>query len=157
VTLENQHRRTRSGTEWTFLLVQREVTTGRVLVERPLTMQETPLGVRTRLAVTSDGSAVIGFRGRSIYVWPTDPDKPARRVTVAKKDVWDAALHPSGRWVLTVCNTPEVMIWDTASWKMVQTYDWGIGQITCAAISPDGFLAAVGSHTGKVVVWDWEV
>jgi WD40 repeat protein len=142
---------------WDFGLVQRDLTTGRVLTERPLTMKEAPQGVRTRLAVTPDDSAVIGFRGRSVYAWPTDQSKGACRVSVAKKDVWDAALHPTGRWLLAVCNSPEVSIWDTASWKLVRTYDWGIGRVQSAAISPDGFLAAVGSNTGSVAVWDWEL
>jgi WD40 repeat protein len=143
--------------DWKFAFIQRDLTTGRVLAERPLTTKEAPQGVRTRLAVTPDGSAVIGFRDRSVYAWPTDPVSPARRVSVAKKDVWDVALHPSGKWLLTVCDSPEVSVWDTATWKRVQTWDWGIGPIRCAAISPDGFLAAVGSNNGNVAVWDWEL
>lgn len=143
--------------DFTYLLVLRELTTGRILAERQLTMQEVPQGMRNRLAILPDGSATIGYRGRSVYRWPTDPTKPAKKATVSRKDIWEAVLHPSGRWLLIVSDAPEAVVWDTASWKAVRSYEWGIGRLRCAACSLNGCLAAVGSHTNKVFIWDWEL
>lgn len=140
------------------LLVQRDLTTGKVLSERELLDKERPLGVRTRLSVTPDGLAIIGFRGRSVYVWPTDADDAkTRKTTVAKKDVRDVALHPSGRWVLTVCADSDVSVWDTTTWKSARTFNWRIGSVQSVGFSPDGALAAAGSENCKVVVWDWDL
>jgi WD40 repeat protein len=156
VSLVNREHRVPHIT-FSHLFVERDLTNGQPLAQRPLSEKEAPVGVRTRLSVLPDGSAVVGFRGRSVYAWPADPAKPARRGTVAKKDVWDVALHPSGRWLVAVCDSPEVSVWDLTAWKPVRTYDWGIGRLWCAACSPDGFMAAVGSVTGKVTVWDWDL
>ena len=142
---------------WTHLFVQRDMTTGAVLAERPLAMKESPVGVRNRLAVAPDGMAVVGFRGRSVYVWPTDAAPGTRKTTVAKKDLWDVALHPSGRWVATVCNNSEVSICDLNAGKVVQVFDWGIKNLQCVTFSPDGSLAAAGGANGEVAVWDWDL
>jgi WD40 repeat protein len=123
-----------------------------VLAEHLLPANAAP----SRLAVTPDGSAVICFWARSVHVCPIEGDRPARRITVAMKDVRDVALHPSGQWLVSVCDSPEVSVWDTATWKRVRSFDWGIGNVRCAAVSPDGCLAAVGGETGEVGVWDWE-
>jgi WD40 repeat protein len=142
---------------WSYLLEQRDLTTGRVLAVRRLDEKEAPADVRARLALMPDGSAVIGFLARSVYVWPTDPAQPVRRVSTGKMDVWDACLHPSGRWLVTVSDAPLVSVWDTMTWKIVRSFDWGIGPVKCVTISLDGFLAAVGGDNGLVAVWDWDL
>jgi WD40 repeat protein len=142
---------------FTCLLVEYDFASGRVVAERPLDEKESPQGVRDRLAVLPDGSGIVGFRARSVYIWPTDATKPARKVTVSKKDILDVALHPSGRWFVTVCGSSEVGVWDTATLKLVRTYDWRIGEVKCVGVAPDGSLGAVGSSDGKVAIWDWDV
>jgi WD40 repeat protein len=37
---------------------------------------------------------------------------------------------------------------------VIQKLKWGIGKLHSIAFSPDGTLAAVGSDSGKIVVWD---
>jgi WD40 repeat protein len=65
-------------------------------------------------------------------------------------------FHPSGRFLLTVAEGPSVSVWSTKTWKVTQEYDWEIGNLRSVGVSRDGFLAAVGSDTGIVTVWDWE-
>jgi WD40 repeat protein len=43
---------------------------------------------------------------------------------------------------------------DTSSWATVQSIDTGQNDITALTISPDGTLAATGSHGNTVKVWD---
>jgi WD40 repeat protein len=91
-----------------------------------------------------------------VYAWPIDSDAQGRKATVAKKDVRDVALHPSGRWVLVACGSPDVSIWDTTTWKCARTHNWGVGAVEFVNFSPDGTLAATASEQ-KAVVWDWDL
>lgn len=64
------------------------------------------------------------------------------------------AFHPSGRWLAATSNDATVKLYDTETWRVATTYTWNVGRLRSVAFSPDGQLAAVGSDTGKVVVWD---
>jgi WD40 repeat protein len=65
------------------------------------------------------------------------------------------ATDPGGRFFLTASGH-RVSVWETKTWKEAKTFAWKVGPITCLAVSPDGLLAAAGSATGKVMVWDVE-
>lgn len=152
-------RRYRKGESnpYSSLFVERDADTGEVLGERPVDGKDSPRGTLTDIAITPDNARVIGFTARSVLEWALDSDAPPRRTPASKKDVRDAALHPSGRWVLVASNTPELTAWDTTTWKPARTFDWKIGPVACAAFSPDGHLAATMGEAGKVAVWDWDV
>ena len=64
------------------------------------------------------------------------------------------AFHPSGRFLAATSNDATVKLYDTATWQVAKTYTWDAGRMRSVAFSPDGSLAAAGSDTGKVVVWD---
>jgi WD40 repeat protein len=64
------------------------------------------------------------------------------------------AFHPSGRYLAATSNDATVKLYDTTTWQVAKTYTWDIGRMRSIAFSPDGTLAAAGSDTGKVVVWD---
>jgi len=67
------------------------------------------------------------------------------------------AFHPSGRYLAATSNDKTVKLFDSGSWQLAKTYTWGIGKLRSIAFSPDGMLAAAGSDTGKVVVWDLDL
>jgi WD40 repeat protein len=69
----------------------------------------------------------------------------------------DLAFHPSGRFLAATSNDTMVKLYDTASWQEARTFTWNIGRLRSVAFSPDGLLAAAGSDTGKIVVWDVDV
>jgi WD40 repeat protein len=50
-----------------------------------------------------------------------------------------------------------VKLYDTSTWEVARTFTWDIGKMRSIAFSRDGALAAAGSDTGKVVVWDVDV
>jgi WD40 repeat protein len=64
------------------------------------------------------------------------------------------AFHPSGHFLAATNNDATVKLFDAKTWKLAHTFTWKIGKMRSIAFSPDGALAAAGSDTGKVVVWD---
>jgi WD40 repeat protein len=64
------------------------------------------------------------------------------------------AFHPSGRWLAAASNDETVKFYDTESWQVAKTFTFRIGRMRSVAFSPDGTLAAAGSDTGQVVLWD---
>jgi WD40 repeat protein len=67
------------------------------------------------------------------------------------------AFHPSGRVLAATSNDETVKLYDTATWNVARTFTWDIGKMRSVAFSPNGTLAAAGSDTGKIVVWDVDV
>jgi WD40 repeat protein len=64
------------------------------------------------------------------------------------------AFHPSGRYLGATSNDATVKLYETSTWEAARTFTWNIGRMRSIAFSPDGALAAAGSDSGKVVVWD---
>jgi WD40 repeat protein len=71
-----------------------------------------------------------------------------------RKHFTGIAFHPSGRYLAATSNDATVKFYDTSTWEVARTFTWNVGRMRSIAFSPDGALAAAGSDTGKVVVWD---
>jgi WD40 repeat protein len=105
---------------------------------------------------TSDRFAV-GNAGKFLVGRMSEPSSPLlsinnpRRITVTA-----LAFHPSGRYLAAASNDETIKLYDTHTWGLVNTFTWQIGRMRSVAFSPDGTLAAAGSDTGRVVVWDFD-
>ncbi|MCI0703333.1 MAG: hypothetical protein L0241_19820 [Planctomycetia bacterium] len=69
------------------------------------------------------------------------------------------AFHPGGTILAAVGTDESVKLFDTATWKMVRSFAWEIGELRAVCFSLDGTRAAtIGKGAkkigGKVVVWD---
>ena len=64
------------------------------------------------------------------------------------------AFHPSGQYLAATSNDETVKFFSTATWQEAKRFTWEIGKMRSVAFSRDGMLAAAGSDSGKVVVWD---
>jgi WD40 repeat protein len=127
---------------------------------------EIPEGPRVLLAYSSDGSRIVCGAGRRLVVF--DADTLRGRVELANCPAVVAelrsgrayfsgvAFHPSGRSLAATGHDGAVRLYDAATWKEAQAYDWGVGKLLCVAFSPDGALGAAGGEGGQVVVWDVE-
>ncbi|MCE9567205.1 MAG: hypothetical protein K8U57_34820 [Planctomycetes bacterium] len=107
--------------------------------------------------LSADGSLLAGFDGLWVRVYPvTQPsEKPIASIkNDNKKRFTGIAFHPSGKYLATASNDATVKFYDTTSWQVAKAFTWDIGKMRSVAFSPDGTLAAAGSGTGKVVVWD---
>jgi WD40 repeat protein len=111
-------------------------------------------GEPLRVWVNRDGSRVATLNVKQIVVWDPVAGEVAHKFSPeGAKPVWDWADEPTGTQLATAGQT-FVRLWDTATWKETAAFDWKIGPVTAVALGPDGTLAAAGSDTGAIVVWD---
>ncbi len=85
------------------------------------------------------------------------PDPVHRILSGDRHQFTSLVFHPSGRYLAATSNDATVRLYDTSNWSLATTYTWDVGRMRSVAFSPDGLLAAAGSDTGKVVVWDVDV
>jgi WD40 repeat protein len=133
--------------------VLRDLKTGRVRSERGGLVRQ-PKGP----AVSADGSLWAVREGRQVTVYSAREfgDAVACLTSSAKAQFTGQAFHPSGQYLLVSSIDQSIKVYDTTTWQVARTYDWGHGKIFSVAVSPDGTLVAAGGDKGQIVVWDWE-
>jgi len=119
------------------------------------TLSDPNLTVPTAVAFSADESRVcIGF-GHRARVWrPHEPDAPSLHMKGHGAQVRAVGFSTDGRTVLTAAMDGSVRVWDANTGAEVRAFEWGIGKIRAAVVSPDGALCAAGSDSGHLVVWD---
>jgi WD40 repeat protein len=107
-------------------------------------------------AVSPDGRWVAGARYNQAAVWSVADlaRPPVELQNDSRNNFTDLAFHPSSCFLAVTSNDRTVKLYDTATWAVAKTFTWDIGRMKAVAFSPDGTLAAAGSDTGRVVVWD---
>jgi WD40 repeat protein len=108
-------------------------------------------------ALSPDGRCLAVFNATRVYVYPTLASFTRLSCTLkneGRKSFTGIAFHPTGLFLAATSNDTTVKLYDTATWQLAKTFTWDVGRLRSVAFSPDGALAAVGSDTGKVVVWD---
>ncbi len=107
-------------------------------------------------AVSPDGRWVAGARHYHAAVWSVADlaHPPVELRNDSRNNFTDLAFHPSGRFLAVTSNDRTVKVYDTVTWAVARTFTWDIGKMKAVTFSPDGLLAAAGSDTGRVVVWD---
>ena len=136
----------------THQLQIRDAATGEVRRIEPV-----PGRTVVQLLFSPDGTWFVMGAGPSFYVWDGELNQKPRKVIGQREHINHMAFHPSGRYLVTTNNDHSVKHYDTGGWKLATTYKWNIGKVLCIAFSPDGALAAAGSDTGQVVLWDVDV
>jgi WD40 repeat protein len=111
-----------------------------------------------RAVVPPDGAWLAALHTTRAFVVVRRLTEPGPVVASLEKDsaryLTDVAVHPSGRCLAVASNDETVKLYDTATWQPTRTLTWDIGRLRSVTFSPDGTRAAVGSATGRVVVWD---
>ncbi len=132
----------------------RSLETGELLAAVRFPQRET-LG----LALSPDGTVAVVVSEMSLFVYDPEHLKTAPRKVKNdnRKHFKGVAFHPSGKYLAATSNDETVKLYDTTTWAVAKTYTWNIGKMLRVAFSADGMLAAAGSDTGKVVVWDVDV
>jgi WD40 repeat protein len=128
----------------------RSVNTGDILQTTKI-----PHGDPWGMTITSDAKQFAVRGGSSLMVWRADrfEKKPTLLKNKQRRSFTGMAFHPSGRF-LAATSGEMVTFFDMATDDIAFTLDWKIGKLGCICFSPDGLKGAVGSHEGRVVVWD---
>lgn len=107
------------------------------------------------LAFSADGKTLAVASDRSILFWDMETRQLRRKINTGRAFVRQLAFHPNGKILASGGNTPLVTLWDVATGKELQRFDWNIGgRILSLAFAPDGMTAAAGGSNRKFVVWD---
>jgi WD40 repeat protein len=132
-------------------VIVRDTATGETRHELPL-----PATSVTHLAF-APGGLIVGTSTASLLCWDlAEPTKaPKKAGNPSRRHFQAMTVHPAGP-VLTLDNDRLVRVWDAATVNPYRAIEWNIGKLYAGAVSPDGARAAVGSHTGRVLVWDWD-
>ncbi|MBP3958935.1 WD40 repeat domain-containing protein [Gemmata sp. G18] len=131
----------------------RSVKTGEVLRLAKLQAGTIPV-----LAFAPDARTFVTCRSHIINIWSTETLSTPREVrSDTRRHFTGAAFHPSGKYLAATSNDTTVKLYDTTAWKVAHAFTWDIGRVRSVTFSPDGTLAAAGSDTGKVVVWDVDI
>ena len=111
-------------------------------------------GEPLRVWINRDGSRVAILNVKQVVVWNPAAGEPVHKFSPeGVKPVVDWADEPTGTKLATAGQT-FVRLLDTATWKETEAYDWGIGPVTAVALAAEGTLAAAGSKSGTIVLWD---
>jgi WD40 repeat protein len=107
------------------------------------------------VAFTPDESRVCAAFGHRAAIFRRDePHEPPVKLRGHKQQVRAVGFLPGGGTVLTAAMDGTVRLWDANTGAEQRSFDWGIGKVRIAAISPDGTTCAAGSDDGRLVVWD---
>ena len=133
------------------MLVIRQTASGKLV--REVSIEAYPYGL---LAVSPDGVWVVLDVENQLRIRKLSAPKrlAGQIVNTTPKHFTALAFHPSGRYLAATSNDATVKLYDTATWTLAHTFTWDVGRLRSIAFSPDGLLAAAGSDTGKIVVWD---
>jgi WD40 repeat protein len=110
----------------------------------------------TQLLYSPDGRGLAARSGRSVLIWDANNlnAKPHKAQNDSPSHFTGLNFHPSGRYLAATSNDTTVKLYDTESWTVAKTYSWNVGKLRSVAFSPGGLLAAAGSDTGRIVIWD---
>jgi WD40 repeat protein len=102
------------------------------------------------------GEQIAGINNMTLLVWalPTGGDPRLARNADSRQHFTSLAYHPNGRHLFVTSNDTTVHVFDAQTLDRVNRYTWQLEKLSAVAVSADGTLAAAGSASGDVVVWD---
>jgi WD40 repeat protein len=136
--------------------LERNLTLADPISHRTLHTLVDPRGANAAaVAFTPDESRIAVAFGHRGAIWRMD-QLHAPPVLLRGHSLLVRAIGflPGGDGVLTAGMDGTARIWDPNTGAERRAFDWGIGKIRVAAISPDGLTCAAGGDSGQIVVWD---
>jgi WD40 repeat protein len=148
-----------------YALVVRSATDGSIVHREEVPEKSPPISTDWPMAFDPLGRCLVYPEQKRICAWPLESASTVRVFQYAQRATCrGVAFHPSGQWLAAAGDDGLVKFFDTASWKLARTFDWGIGQLRAVCFSADGTHSATigtgrkrASSTrtrSKIVVWD---
>jgi WD40 repeat protein len=104
-----------------------------------------------------DGGLLAGRSSTQFYVWDTATWQKRFQLSWVSRyqAINEYTFHPT-RPILGAIHRGQTLVkfLDVNTGKPVAKFKWKLGEMCAIAFSPDGTLAAAGSASGKIVVWD---
>jgi WD40 repeat protein len=143
-------------TRWSMVIELTRLSVWSVKSGEMLRSAKLSAGTAHALTVAPDSRTVVTSTANGLRVWDTTnlKTKPREIRNDSLVHFTAVAFHPSGKYLAATSNDATVKLYDTATWEVARTFTWKIGRMRSIAFSPDGMLAAAGSDSGKVVIWD---
>jgi WD40 repeat protein len=133
------------------VFVTRDARSGAVLHEAPSSgdqFHRPVMSADRRLIAARRSDWIAVFRANDMGA------EPVKLCNDSRKEFTGLAFHPSGRYLAATSNDATVKHYDTTTWQVAHSFNWGIGRLRSVAFSNDGMPAASGGDKGKIVVWD---
>ena len=105
-----------------------------------------------QLALSPDGSRLVGCWLNRLTVWDTSSTDPVREFDGHANQVRAAQYHPNGVFVASGGLDGLVLVWDAESGQVLRRYDWGLGPVFALAFAPDGLTLAIAGRHGLAVI-----
>ncbi len=114
-----------------------------------------PVGDVLTVVVTPDGSTIVtGSRDGTVHLWDTQTGEVTATLTGPTKGIEEAAIDPSGRWLVAV-GADGLWRWDLdAKATGGELVDRPTGALWSVAFSADGERLATAAEDGVVQVYD---
>ncbi|MBX3015745.1 MAG: AAA family ATPase [Caldilineaceae bacterium] len=97
-----------------------------------------------------------GMTSGEIQLWPTEGQRPVRKLQGHTDMIWAVAFHPDGSRLASGSEDQSVRIWDVASGEcLFQTHAHN-GWVKSVCFSHNGTQLASGGHDALVRIWDVE-
>jgi WD40 repeat protein len=104
------------------------------------------------VAFSPDGRTLATASGWSVKLWDREDGKELATLSGHKHMVWSLAFSPDGRTLVSGGSDNTMIFWDTTTWRVRGSFDWGLGTVRSLAFSPDGMTLAAGGNGGNSVI-----
>lgn len=107
------------------------------------------------VAWQSDGQSLAsGAADNTVKIWDAETGDQKRTVSNFKRHITGLEYAGTTDTLLCVCGDKTVRTVRTSSGGTIRNFSGTASWIHCAAMTPDGQLAAAGDATGKLFVWN---
>jgi WD40 repeat protein len=106
------------------------------------------------MAWLPDGPTLAVVMSRSARLVDPATGKERARLKGHSGNINALACSTDGRLLASASNDGTVRLWETATGRCVQSYDWKLGKVYAVALAPDGMTAAAAGEASDIVAWD---
>ncbi len=106
------------------------------------------------LAYLDDGTLATGCADGRLRVWNVDTQVAEQVIDAHGDYIWDVAVAPDGKSVVTASSDHTARVWDSSTWKMKREFIGHDKGLASARFSADGKLLLTASDDETVRLWE---